>query len=359
MIPRQRAEPHQRRRYRNLSFFAQFPQGRLRSPSENSTADIKNRTFGRIDHFESRFQSFLRWFRRKTFLSPTWFRPCIDFASCHLNIFWNIDQHRPWTSGSGDTKGFGNDFEQFFDRANQVIVLRNRNAQSVSIDLLKSIGADQIRGYLSGDTDQRNTVHPRIGDRRKKICDAGTRRCKTDRRLSRNARHSLSNKTATLFVAGQNVTDLVACEKRIIDRQIGTARHTGDDAHALPLEKANGDFRTCVGFHFLLSVLCRQVKGRDKKTPPRRCGRVLVEEIRYGLTTRYRATPPDGDDDDCNDNGDQKINALARKRKNVVAADHLKIKKFLKKIHTGQHPVNPRTNKFRRTNIFSVDSSEP
>ena len=98
---------------------------------------------------------------------------------------------------------------------------------------------------LAGDRDHRDRIHVRVGQRRDQIGGAGTRRRHAHADLAGGVRVSTGGMPRALLVADQHVTQLLRVEKRVVDRQHGTAGDAEDDVDVELLQRP--DDRLCTG----------------------------------------------------------------------------------------------------------------
>ena len=73
-------------------------------------------------------------------------------------VLGDVDVDRPRPAGSGDVERLGEDARQVVGIANEVVVLGHRQRDAVDIDLLEGVLAEERRGDVAGDRDDRHRV---------------------------------------------------------------------------------------------------------------------------------------------------------------------------------------------------------
>ena len=194
------------------------------------------------------------------------------------------------------------------------------------VGLLEAVGADQRRGHLAGDRDDRHRVHVRVGDRGDQVGGARTGRRHADPDLAGGLRVTGGRVPGALLVADQDVPDLRGVQQRVVDGQDRAAGDAEDDLAADLLQRADerlgaghGDVRRGlrarnrdargdrglgrggrpgrwrrfgpgrgVAVVIWVGLAARSVGSGQKKTPDRRIGGTRVAR-RRGLLRRRRA----------------------------------------------------------------------
>jgi hypothetical protein len=98
-------------------------------------------------------------------------------------------------------------------------------------------------GTWPGQHDQRDRIHQRVGDAGDGVGGAGARGDQHDAGLAGRAGIALGHVHRALFVAHQDVADVVLLEELVIDRQHGAAGIAEDHLDALILERLNHHLR--------------------------------------------------------------------------------------------------------------------
>ena len=122
-------------------------------------------------------------------------------------------------------------------------VLDDRHRDPGDVDLLKGVGADQVRPHLPGDEDRRRRVHPRVGDRRHEVRRSGPGRRDRHPDLPRRTGVPLGHVPRALLVSGEDVSDRRAARNRVVGWEDRAARNPEGDVHALVLERAQDGVR--------------------------------------------------------------------------------------------------------------------
>jgi len=206
----------------------------------------------------------------------------LDLRSLH--VLRHINEHRAGASGRCEAKGFGNDAGSLRASPHEVVVLRDRDAQSVGVNLLKGICADQRRGHLARDADERDAVQFGIGNGGKHVGGTGAGGCEAHLRFSGHASHALGHKPRSLLVPGENVADARIARERVIERETSAAWNARDGFDALPFEQGDDKVRTCC-LH-LLSLGWRRCPQTGNKKPAGLHRRGFVKLV----TNPYRAS---------------------------------------------------------------------
>ena len=90
---------------------------------------------------------------------------------------------------------------------------------------------------LPGDRHHRDRVHVRVGERRHQVGGAGARRRHAHTDLAGGVSVSTGRMSRALLVADEDVTELLRVEKRVVDRQHGTAGNAEDDVDVELLQR--------------------------------------------------------------------------------------------------------------------------
>jgi hypothetical protein len=165
--------------------------------------------------------------------------------------------------------------------ANQPVVLRAGACNPDSVALLKRIIADEMRRHLSGDHDQRNGIHQRIGQSGNGIGCPRPRSDQHDARFSGGTRITFGGVHSTLLVTNENMDQLVVLEKRVVDRKYRAAGVTKDMFHVVVFEGTDNNFRAaqfqhvCGWYCGLLvhDALPQRVEIRNSRPDSKRKGR--------------------------------------------------------------------------------------
>lgn len=246
VIDRHAAERHQGHHRRQTGFLGQFHRLRRGAGMHNAAAEIEERTLGRVYHC-SRLRDEVGVRRSDRIRSPR-FRPGADFDALVLHVLRDIDEHRAGTARSRQPEGLWDHGQQLLGRADEEVMLGDRDRHAVDIDLLEGVGTDHRTRHLARDGDERNRVELGVGDRRHQVRRAGTGGSKANCHLTGGARHTLRHEAAALLMARQHVLDLRRLRERIVERQDGAAGDAGDAPDTLSFQEAHNNL--CAGQRF-------------------------------------------------------------------------------------------------------------
>ena len=112
------------------------------------------------------------------------------------------------------------------------------------IGFLESVRADQPATDLPGYCDHRDRVHLGVGERGDQIGGAGSRRRHAHTDLAGGVSVSTGRMSRALLVADEDVTELLRVEKRVVDRQYGTAGDAEDDVDVELLQRPDDRLRS-------------------------------------------------------------------------------------------------------------------
>ena len=120
------------------------------------------------------------------------------------------------------------------------------------IGFLEGVVTDQMRRYLTGQTDHWNAVHQRIGKTGHRVGGAGTRRDQHNADFARRPGITFRHMDRATFLAHENMLELVLLEDRVINWQHCAARIAEHGIHTLIYESFDNNFSAG---HFLISHL--------------------------------------------------------------------------------------------------------
>ena len=116
------------------------------------------------------------------------------------------------------------------------------------VAFLKGVGADEMRRHLSGDADERDRIHQRVGEAGDGVGGAGAGGDEQHADLAGRARIALGGMRRALLVAHENMLHLLLMEEHVIDRKDRAARIAEQNLDALILQGFDHHFRAG---HFL------------------------------------------------------------------------------------------------------------
>ena len=145
------------------------------------------------------------------------------------HVLRDVDEHRTRTAGRRDVERLGDRPRDVVAVADQEVVLGDRHGDAGDVGFLEGVGADQPTADLTGDGHYRDRVHVGIGQRRDQVGGAWARRRHAHADFAGGVRISTGRMARALLVADQHVSQLLRVEKRVVDRQHGTAGDAEDD----------------------------------------------------------------------------------------------------------------------------------
>src|SRR5690606_1413272 len=141
-------------------------------------------------------------------------------------VLGDIDQHRARAAGGGDVERLAHDLGNVFGATDHEAVLHDRAADADHVGFLEGVIADPVRTDLAGDHDHRDGIHVGGGDAGHGI---GRTRAGGDQyhtRFASGTGVAVGGMGRGLFVAHQDVLDLVLLEDGIVNVQHRAARIT-------------------------------------------------------------------------------------------------------------------------------------
>lgn len=220
------AQPHQRRCDRESRRLGQFAQKLAGAGAgiDHPAAGIEDRPLGGFHQLDQpgdgRQVAFLH---RLVAGRLDLFRPDI-FAGGELHVLRDVDQHRPRTTRGGDVEGLVDRRRQLVRLFHQPVMLGAGAGDADGIGLLEAVGADQEGRNLPGQHDDGDRIHQRIGQPGDGIGRARSRGDQDDPRLAGRAGIALGHVDGALFVAHQDVPDVVLLENLVINGKYRPAR---------------------------------------------------------------------------------------------------------------------------------------
>ncbi len=133
------------------------------------------------------------------------------------DVLRNIDHHRPRATAVGDVEGFLDRHRQLMHIIDQEVVLHAGTRDADGIAFLEGILSDIGVRHLPRDHHQRNRIHVGGGNAGHGIGRARTGGHQRHADLVRRTRQTVGRMYCSLFVANQNMFDLILLEQRIIN----------------------------------------------------------------------------------------------------------------------------------------------
>ena len=268
---RKRAEPHQGQSARKIGKPHQLGEaGAGLGPGvDQPAAAIEKRAFRLSDHLDGlgdpgRIGPQLRTVALVTHL----FGRAVGTGR-EEDILRQIDDDRPGAAALRDVEGLVQYAGQFADVLDEIIVLCAGPGNAGCVGFLERVVADEVRRDLAGQADDRHGVHQRVGQAGDRVGRAGTARYKDDPDTAGRAGIALGRVHGPLLMPHEDVAQRILLEKRIVDRQDGTAGIAEYDIDALVHQSLDDDLRSAqrLGRHHNLHR--QQHRARPKRAPPR------------------------------------------------------------------------------------------
>ena len=140
-------------------------------------------------------------------------------ADRELHVFGDVDDDRPGPPVRGDVESLVQDAREILDAAHEIIVLGAASRDAGRVAFLESVGADEMGRHLTGDADERDRIHQRVGEAGDRVGRAGPRGHQQHADLAGRTGIALGGMGRALLVAHENVANLLLVEDRVVDRQ--------------------------------------------------------------------------------------------------------------------------------------------
>ena len=160
------------------------------------------------------------------------------------DVLGNIDDHRSGTAGGGDVERLVDDAREVVDVPHEVVVFGARPGDADGVRLLEGVVADEVRGHLTRQAHDGDTVHHRVGQPGHRVGRPRTRSHEDDAGFARRAGIPLRHVRRALLVPYEHVPDTVLLEYGIVKREYGAARIPEDYVDPLVLERPEDDPRS-------------------------------------------------------------------------------------------------------------------
>ena len=172
----------------------------------------------------------------------------------HQDVLGQVDVHRPRPPADGDVKRLPDDRPQILAVLDQEVVLGGRARDADVIGLLEGVVADQVRGHLPGERDDRDRVHEGVLQRGHEIGAGGPRRHQAHAHLAGRPRVALGGVAGGRLLADEDVAQPLEVVQRVVDRQHGAAGQAEDEVDTLALQTLQHDSRPWQ-FHSTISYV--------------------------------------------------------------------------------------------------------
>ena len=235
VVARQRREAQQRRGGRHAAAIEKGPQFGFGVAQDRSLADHRQRPPGFVDE-PRRFLDASCVGRKGGCVAADRGDPFVaEGRRRALGVLGDVDYDGARAPRTGDVEGFGDGRRNLFGVFDLAVPFRDSLRDPDEVGLLKGVGSQQCRTYLSGDEHQRRGVHQRVGQ-----SGHGVRRTRAggdqaDAHAAAYAGIALRGVDGALLVAHEDVAQPVAIVvERVVDgddRAAGIAEE-GLDAFA-------------------------------------------------------------------------------------------------------------------------------
>ena len=165
-----------------------------------------------------------------------------------LDVFRDVDEHRPGPPALGDVESFLYDPWDVVDVHHQVVVFDHLRRDAEHVGLLECAFPDHRLGHLAGDGHQRGRVQVGVRDTGDQVGGARAGRRHHHARLSRGPRVAFRGKHAALLMPGQVGADFFGAGERLVHVHRGAAGVGKNGVHSLPLQTGDEDVRATHGF---------------------------------------------------------------------------------------------------------------
>jgi hypothetical protein len=187
------------------------------------------------------------------------------------------------TTGPGrpvrHVKGLMQDARQVGDVLHEVVVLGAMARDADRVAFLEGIRADEMGRHLPGDAHDRDRIEKSVGEPRDDVGGARPGRDEEAADLAGRARIAFGRMRGALLVAHQDVAQLFLMEKRVIDRQHGSAGIAEDMLDALVFQRAHHHLGAC---HLLQHGPSPSSNVRGRRCDP-------ISAIKKALSGAYHA----------------------------------------------------------------------
>ena len=160
-----------------------------------------------------------------------------------LHVLADVDEDRAGAARAGDLERLDEGGGEVLDLRHEDVVLRDRHRDADDVGFLEGVRAEDLRGDLAGDEDDRDRVEHRRGDAGDEVRGAGTRRAEGDADAAAGAGVAVGRVRAPLLVPHEDVVDRVL-RHRVVDRQDRPAGIAEDGVDAFADEAFPDDLRS-------------------------------------------------------------------------------------------------------------------
>ena len=155
------------------------------------------------------------------------------------HVLRNVDQHRAGTAGTRDVERLLDGRGEVAHVLHEEVVLHARPRDADGVAFLECVEADGRGGHLAADDDERNRIHIGRGDAGDGIGDARSRGHEAHAHVAGRARIGVGGMHGGLFVAHEDMLDLVLLVQLVVDVEYRAAGIAPDEFDVLVSERAH------------------------------------------------------------------------------------------------------------------------
>ncbi len=173
-------------------------------------------------------------------------------------VLGDVDEHRARPAGGGQVEGLADGAGDVPGLGDEEVVLGHRQRDPGYVRFLEPVGADQVRGHLTGDRHHGDAVHVGVGERGDQVGRAWAARRHADANPAGCLGVPGRRVPGTLLVADQDVPDLLGVKQWVVRGQDGPA---GNAEHHLHADLLKGEDERLGAGHLRLDLLVLLVVG--------------------------------------------------------------------------------------------------
>ena len=147
-----------------------------------------------------------------------------EFRFVGRDVLRNVDHHGSGATGRGNIEGLLDGGGDVLDVLHQEIVFDARARDADGIAFLERVLADGMSGHLAGEDHQRNRVHVGSGDAGHGVGRPRARSHQRNADLAGGTCVAVGSVHRTLFMAHQDMLDLVLLEQLVVNEQYRATR---------------------------------------------------------------------------------------------------------------------------------------
>ena len=239
-------EAHQGGGDREPGGIDQFAQQRagLVAGIDHAAAGIEDRAFGLFHRLDERGDGVDVALHLGLVMADLGFRFFDIGAGGELHVLGNVDQNRAGAALGRDVKGLVQDIGQVVGVLDQPVHLGAGARDAHGVGLLEGVGADHEGRNLPGENDDGDRIHQGVRQTGNGIGRPGAGGDQNDAGLAGRPGIAFGGMDRALFVAHQDVADLVLLKDLVIDRKDGAAGIAEYSIDALFFQSFDNHLRT-------------------------------------------------------------------------------------------------------------------